>query len=1194
MIRRLKKLELVGFKSFADKTTLEFHSGITGIVGPNGCGKSNISDAFRWVLGEQSAKSIRGTKMPDVIFSGTSHRSPLNVAEVTITLCNEDGKIPVAYHEIAITRRLYRSGESDYLLNKQLVRLKDLQELFLDAGLGKNAFAIFEQGKIDQVIHYSPLERRYIFEEAAGIGKFLQRKREALRKLEQVDQNLSRAKDIHHEVEKQLITLEAQAAQAFLYKKQKAEFEKLEKALFVIKWENFHLRSLAIVEKEIQTKQALAIAQGWLENTQQALQQAKQQLSDRERISLSGNEELFCARNDKAIHVKEKQSQETRLKENSAKEKRWKSELDSLLAKQKQMESEKVALESKLHSIEALLSENGKKLLTQKEKTASLEQNVTELRECYQESQKEKLKNIQIENAIESELKQNRIRQESLLERKKSLIERNQKLERMIQDFSQQIDEKRKALEEVSQSVDQQKSSLDILNRQFKDISTEISRYKHSLEVLQQENTEAKTRYKVLTRLSQDKEGFSKGSKLLLQESENPKSPLYGILKELHVCFNQTENSALELAGILKQYAQTLVVENQKDLNTVLAFAAEQQLKDFSILCVDTIPNTKPSTSHKLHPASLLKKVGSNLITEHFLKDVFSLDTFEDKEMILKLHPRASFWVQGYFQDNFHVLFSPTQTESNVFIREAELRSLEKKIETLGSDQEALISELKSLYKKSGELESQISILDKSIRKEEMRLVEINFGFQRASSDIEKAKGEKTQGDQDGAQCQSALEKVEKALIEGAQKHADIKVKESLFNKQFVQLQSDVDGQMAALKKEKELLHEREVVYRKSSEEQKKWAHELHILEVQNREIQKQEKRLVEELQICEMMQQQFKHKEGEIESHIDEAEKKIQKLVFLHKEVEQKVLKDKEQIERVESHCLNARNEKSKVEEELLKLGLQKEQNDTSLKELAEGIQERYHLTIEEALALVSVNSHHPQSVESIEKQLKMLRHEIDSMGDVNMTAIEECDKNKTRYEFLKEQIGDLDVSKKELVEIISTLDAESRTKFKETFAAISLNFKKNFQILFNGGEADLQFTEAADLLEAGIEIIAKPPGKQMRSINLLSGGEKCLTSMALLFAIFEEKSAPFCILDEIDASLDDSNVDRFVNVLRQFINRCQFIIITHNKRTMSIADKLYGVSMQEKGVSTMLTMEFAQQGSLAEVGLLQQGYAG
>lgn len=1173
---RLKKLEILGFKSFADKTLLEFDLGITGVVGPNGCGKSNIADAFRWVLGEQSAKSMRGNKMPDVIFAGTTNRKPLNYAEVTITLSDIAGQLPVEYEEVAVTRRLHRSGESDYFINRHPVRLKDVQNLFLDSGMGKNAFSIFEQGKIDQVINFTPLERRYIFEEAAGILRFLQRKREALRKLEQSDQNLNRVRDIHQEVEKQIIVLEQQAEKARVFKENKAKLEALDKGVFLAKWDNLQNRRDDTNKKEGDLKIQTENANQQLASFLSALQEAKGDLAQADKTLRTRSEDVFKARSDKEIKSREKLSNQERLKEFLAKEKKWQHELESMIEKRKMRRGEFQNTQKQQKDIEKELERQETTLKARREKSHTLDVEVAKLRDEHYIAQQDLLKLLQTENQVESELKQNTVRLENTQERKEQLLSRKDILTETIKELTQNVKEKKKHVQESSESIDRQKTGLDAIDQQLQGLSVEIRSSQEELESILQEIAESKARQKALLRLRDDMEGFSAGSKKLLQEGSNPKSPLFNKLKGLYEFMVPQSGSEASLAAVMRPYAQTLVVKTKNELADVIAYAQKNKLKDFSLICLEDLGEDTSQDKLPKGVALLLESVVHNELSSHFLRTSFLSDTSETALKLIKKIKGAEVWCQdGAFIDRHGVIFYITQGENNIFMREAELKALEMKLSELDNSRSRKDTAVKNLVQKKESLQAERIELDKAIRRSEMKLVEVNFGLQRANADLEKASNESKQVESDTKNLSLAIEKLTALLSELNQKHVEAKAKASQIRKHSQALEAELEKMASALKLEQRDLQEKESAYQKIADENRKLLHALNVIEVKDLESEQQEKRLEEEIQSSREMQSQIKIKSEEYEQVLGEVETALVQVVSVCAELEKDVAKKRGAIEKIENQINQSRNILKKLEGDLYQTGIQAAQVDSSRQALEEELQERYHLSIEEARRLgIALD----RPLDQAERQIRALRHDMDAAGDINMTSIDEFDKHKSRYEFLNQQIDDLNISKQELIEIITQLDSESRKIFKETFDQICANFKKNFKILFNGGEADLQFTETADVLEAGIEIIAKPPGKQMRSINLLSGGEKCLTAMALLFAIFEVKPAPFCILDEIDAPLDDSNVERFVNVVKQFIDRCQFIIITHNKRTMAIADVLFGVSMEEKGVSKLLSIEFSR----------------
>lgn len=1184
---RLKKIEILGFKSFADKTVVEFSPGITAIVGPNGCGKSNIADAFRWVLGEQSAKSLRGNKMYDIIFAGTTKRAPLNIAEVTLTLTDIGDALPIEYDEISVTRRLHRNGDSQYFLNKQPVRLKDVQNLFLDSGLGKNAFAIFEQGKIDQVIQYSPLERRYIFEEAAGILRFLQRKREALHKLEQVDQNSVRVKDIHKEIERQIIVLEQQAAQARVYKENKSSLELLEKMLAVAKWEQLQQRLHDINKKESAQQQRLKEIKTELEELQNDRQEKKIHLSQSEQVLRSKSEDLFRIRSDQAIKTQEQQSQQQRLKENLVKEKRLSQELELLIEKKGSRQAERLKMQKEQEQLDQALIEHTRTLQGQRDNTRVLEEAVARLREQQQTSQQDRIRCVQLESQIESEIKQNSVRSDSLQERKMDLQGRKEKSLTRVEELKTGLEEKKIAMTVANKAVDDQKKAFVLLDQQTKKITDDLHASRGNLNTLQQEIAEIKARQKVLTRLREEKEGFSSGSKRLLLESANPKSPLHNVLHELYQLLSSQSGTEMALATALRLYTQTLVVKTRTEFQIVIDFARQNKLKDFSLLCLEdlqTPANSKAKTFEGIIP--LLQQIADSPLGNHLLSDVFIADDLETAAKWHQTNPKSSVLTKdGIVVDAMGVVFFVSQGENNVFMREAELKTIQKKLDLLEKTRQELESNMKELQLQQEKIQSEKSILDKAIRRDEMTLVEVNFGVQRLTTELERSKNEEKQFEQELKNLTLSIEGLASKLKELTQQYQTAKTKSEQVKELSSRLQQDWDKQIAALKSERDALQGKEANYRKISDDSKKLTHALQILDVKDLESLEQEARLNDEIQRGKEFQAQVQKQGVLFEKALLDIEKSLEEASHKCTDIEKDVAKRKLAIESMDSKVETTRQQVTRTDEELYRLNTTKGQLQASLQTILDDLHEKYQLAIDAAHALFSQEQKQLEAPEQIERKIRKVRQEMESAGDVNMMSIEEFDKHQTRYDLLNRQIDDLESSKQELVEIITQLDGESRKIFKETFDLIRGHFQRNFQILFNGGEADLQFSEDSDVLEAGIEIIAKPPGKQMRSIQLLSGGEKCLTAMALLFAIFEVKPAPFCILDEIDAPLDDSNVERFANIVKQFEDRCQFMMITHNKRTMAIADMLCGVSMEERGVSKLIAIEFSKQNQLTSV---------
>lgn len=1172
---RLKKLAVLGFKSFADKTVLHFDAGITCIVGPNGCGKSNIADAFRWVLGEQSAKSMRGTKMPDIIFAGTTHRKPLNFAEVSLTLTDIQGALPLEYEEVTITRRLHRSGESEYLLNGNSVRLKDLQTLFLGSGVGRNAFSIFEQGKLDQVISFTPLERRYIFEEAAGILRFLQRKKEALKRLEQADLNLSRLQDIHLEVEKQIKNLEIQAQKARVFKEQKTELEALEKASCVLRWQGLERKQSDLQSKQAKQEARLEECRQQGKLRQNECLEAKQFCQQHEKALRSQSEQLLTLKGQQEIQTRERQSLQQRLKEAQLREKKLKQEFEDLILAHQTRQKTLAEIIRQRQQLESQWSEAETKWMHQQDRVKMHEKEVIRLRQELSNKQQAHLKSLQQNSQCQSDLKQTEVRLENLTSHQKQLEIRLQQLITDGHQLAAGQQEKRQNLQKISALVDSHKDRLEQFEEELKKITIEGEEKHKESEIVRRKVMEIKARQKVLLRMREEFEGFSSGSKTLLQESQNSQSPFYQKLRPFYEFFNPKEEAVEALAVVLRSYSQTLVVEKEVDAQLVLSFAEQAQLQDFSLLCIEWMQTFQRNSTNIKN--TLLDHVELNFVSQHFLENIAMTSSSEEVLTAWVQGKCEEGWtLQGIFLDHRGVLFKIKSSENQVFIRESELKNLEDEFLVKEEQLAKLEQALQHLQHRRAHLHLERGELDKILRRDEMKLVEVNFGLQRVISDQEKNHADQTRCEQESIALKKNLEEQKNAFQSLDRQFAQAKQELIQLQQEKDVHQQELNRQESALRIQEQDQKEKGSLYQQLAENRQQMLHQYHLLEAKEQDHDKNVVRIEEELEDLKERQEQLTQEESNVQKNLNGFEHQINESVKQYAELEKQGENLIRQSEQADQKWIVQQEELKRIEQDISQLAIQFAHQNAISQSVVEELSERYHLTIDEALQL-SLPLH--RSIEQTEKQIKSLRHLIQEGGNINLTAIEDLEKHQVRYTFLKQQIEDMQHSKEELLSMIQQLDGESHKLFKETFEAIRMNFQKNFQILFSGGEADLQFTDSKDILEAGIEISAKPPGKQMRSISLLSGGEKCLTAVALLFAIFEVKPAPFCILDEIDAPLDDTNVDRFVNVVKHFVDRCQFLIITHNKRTMAIGDILFGVTMEEKGVSKLLSLEFARK---------------
>lgn len=1138
---KLKKLTIIGFKSFADKISIDFDCEIVGIVGPNGCGKSNIVDAFRWVMGEQSAKSLRGDKMYDVLFAGTDSRKPLNLAEVSVTLSDINGELPIAYDEVTITRRLYRNGDSEYLINKQQVRLKDIQNLFLGSGIGKNTFSIFEQGKLDQVIHLNPGDRRAIFDEAAGIGRFIQRKKETLRKLDQVNENYHRLSDVHGEVEKQTKLLKKQAAQAQNYQQNKERLEKLEKGLLVTRW-----RTLAEKNQELE----------------QTLHQVSEEIKEKHHRLVAV--EVHLEKTKRALKEKEEQAKaealrfhkaETQVQVTQAELKQQKERMAEFQQKVLRLKEERISTESKRRSLLEEIEKKKNLLAEAESRKDSLEKALLKEKEHYQECEKEV-------GALRKELKAAReshlhsIQQESkhqnaLQEKRLSLHANQQRMESLTTSIEERSEEKKrlkgecvakqKEVKALAQEIDQLKESDEASRRQLGEIQKELKEQQLCLESSAKDLTELTAREQALLHLKEACEGFSSGAKRILQE------PLFkDTVRGLFEVLDADE----KMMPALQMYAQTLAVSTQKDLKRLLDYAEKESLTDFSVVL---------------------------LTQKTFLKDVRLV---EDLKAALKVKEEAV-TRSGYYLDHKGVIFhfNTSHKEGNPFLREAELAALFERKAQCKNALSGLQRKLEMLLTTQKECEEAGNSVSEKRRRQEMMLVQENFSLQRSLADLEKLEQELKSAEEERKALNEkesqihVLESLSALLEEQKDKSAHLL---ELFKKQ----EASVETKEKSMQNTFQLWQEAQSRYQSGLSLWQQHAQEMKSLQNRESESASRLKRLSQEVQELEVLIQEMQSASVQ---RLAESRKRQEELAALERTAhtyDDELEQEREAREELEKNLAEKRTALGTLEKKRHHLEVAVAEDTSQRKAIEQELLDRHQLTLEE---LPSCTLALDEAVEETEKQVRQLRVSLDRAGAVNMTAIEEYQSQAERFQELDRQLVDLQESKSDLEKIIQTLDGESRKIFKETFEQIRTNFQKNFAILFNGGEANLTFTESPDVLEAGIEIVAKPPGKQMRSISLLSGGEKCLTALALLFSIFEVRPAPFCILDEVDAPLDDTNIDRFTAVLKQYIHKTQFIVVTHNKKTMSIADLLLGVSMEEKGISKLLSLSF-EKAALAE----------
>jgi chromosome segregation protein len=1072
----------VGFKSFADKTTLHFEPGITAVVGPNGCGKSNIFDAIRWILGEQSIKSLRGTKMEDVIFNGTDKMPALGFAEASLTFTNKEKFLPIEQDEVIITRRLFRSGESEYLINKAPVRLKDINELFMGTGIAAEAYSMVEQGKIDLVISSKPEDRRLIFDEAAGITKYKAKKKEAMSKLEDTEANLLRINDIINEVKRQIGSIERQAKKAQKYKEEAELLKELE-----IKAAKYHLGRLEKEKEELDAKiEASKEKQDQyakqIELASKKLDEAKSGFSDsQEKINKINsniqNLDNTVERNHQLIGLNRERIQEEGQRKNKLNQQ--KEQLNRMIIQQK----EKIKnLEQEINSLKDFERSKTAKIKEQKSYLDKLAQLIKNAQEEIAKAKLEILEVTRMQTSVKNEITEASSQLHGFLARKKRLdLEKNK-----VTGEKETVDEK---MQKLNQQYDGIYQKIQHIKSQRQDAETQLEVSKKQLEAIKAEIVEL-------------------GNKRLWLSSQRE------FIEKLKLKYEDMPSAG-----------KSIVLSEHRPAETSGAFLGK-------------------------------------------IKEVYDLD--EKTKAVLKKYLRDSD-MQNFYQ---------VQCETK-FIS-LDLKQIDNKINDLANSIKHKEQEEKSVSDNINSCEAKIEEIEEQFRKEEIILS--NIQTQKDAVTIELKK------------LQEELDLVTAELEETNSELQDCRAKEERLNQQSKNLEDDHRRLDSAIENNQQLISDKTKEREASSVEIAQLETELNSFadkaKTQNDTLKMFNDTLArneEELALIEQDKQNATKKSEELNHQIIVMEKEIQ---VAHKQKEDLAV----ELEQINKDCKGMISLIDNGEKELKKVNQDFEKERESFHELL--MQEQQfafkHSSIKERMLqshkvnIDEMDIELPDgsiNLDDLNRQIEESKAKIERFGTVNLVAIEEYEELKQRFEFLTKQHQDLISSKEALEKTITKINRTARDLFVETFEQVTKEFKNYFRLLFGGGEAQLILIDPHNILESGIEIIARPPGKKLQSISLLSGGEKALTAVALIFGVFKVKPSPFCILDEIDAPLDDSNVARFSQLLKEFTKTSQFIVITHNKRTIVNADIMYGITMPETGVSRIVSVKFAKDDQPEEV---------
>jgi chromosome segregation protein len=1087
--------------------------------------------------------------MKDFIFAGTATRKPLNIAEVTLTLVDVEKDPNDELATVSFTRRIYRDGGGEYLINGKPSRLKEMQTLFWDSGLSKDAFIIIEQGKVDQLITWTPLERRGIFEEAAGIIRFKQRRKESMQRLDQLDQNLARIKDIHLEICGQVEILEEQAKRAMEYKGIQERILLLERESMVAKYQEHHVimvrqrNDLAEVlqEKEKGEEQSLSLADCLVEGKQSA-----------HRLSLDCEDRS----QKKSATAAQLQVLETELKNSIKRREETKRQLVALAQEIQYLQEKRGAqleessiLEERLEALEEEFDEAKTSLETAQQTLADIEERLGVIDQEREELEKQRQEAEKELQTTALGVKERATRIDGWEQTHEQVSVKHRQLEELELHNQTEVEEKEQASLELAERIAQEREELEESKEQELALKKQLEQSSAGAKLTEKSLLECRARYETLDQLHRKMEGMSRGTQRVLKEAVTVGSPLYGKFAPLYQEISLPSKDERLYALILRFYCQTLVAQKEGDVALLIRWAEENQVEGFSV-----------------YP----KELGLDRLLA-----VESLETVEDLVRRGFRFEGVAASKSGMVDRNGVLFYGQPTIENNPVLREQELNHLQEQIdlyqERLGKEQD----QIRNTSEQMAQLLERKGILEQQLRRDEMKQMEASFNLQRAK-----------------AQQQQQL--IQKVALEAELKQLQQQIQ--AFKTELEALQETQNRYMAELRRLHQGTQSSYESYRLLEQQQKKYRQVVESATHTYNQCQQEQLLCQQKLAILaqqdqerqsrlEKSQEQLEELQGQQENLIEEHDHFLisqEELKAIYGEVCEELAKLKREKELIDQSNSTLTIQLETLQEQLHALELKEkemqvamEQRRTFLEAIEKEFEERYHTPVSQEKTELAIPS------DEVERELRRTKKALEQMGNVNLTAIEQFQERHERKTFIEEQLKDLIDSKQELLEAIAKLDMTSRTMFKETFDQIRFHFQKNFQILFNGGQADISFCAnedgtPIDLLEAGIDIMARPPGKQMRSIQLLSGGEKCLTAMALLFAIFEVKPSPFCILDEIDAPLDETNIDRFTSLVKHYIDTTQFIVISHNKRTMSIADRLFGVSMEERGVSKVLSVAF------------------
>ena len=1179
----LKRLELKGFKSFPNKTDIIFKEGVTAIVGPNGSGKSNVSDAVRWVLGEQSIKSLRGDKLEDVIFAGSDNQKPMNFCEVALTIDNSDGKLNVDYSEVTIKRRAYRNGESQFYLNNKSCRLKDIKEILLDTGIGKDGYSIIEQGKVDEILSNNPVNRRKVFDEACGISKYRYKKTESERNLKNTKENLDRINDIYVEIENQIKPLYNQQVKAKKYLELSEQLKKLEV--------NNYIREIQRIEaqlKEINSQYKVLCEE--LENI------------DKEKITFEENTKEVSIQIEEIDKSIEKATEYI----NSIKSVIDKKDYEiNLLNQRKENSSTKIKRNlEEVENINKSLVDNKENLEKISEEKEEKEKSINEFKNQLNvfaeknEAKKNKIEelNEKIENLKDDIIKLLNEKQDvsnklsTLNANKDNIDQRNENIDLEISEINEKLKSKEELLQKIKEEIDSKKEKNE-------DLKNKLNTYYENLRKLKEDNQNLNTKMQnnnyalkeyssklnVYIDMENHYEGFNRGVKEVLKNKEL--KGIYGALGQV-VTVPQKYEKAIEAA--LGAYMQNIITADENSAKAAINYLKHNKIGRVTFLPMNIIKSKKinnvQSKTNFIGIASDLISYDEKYrdILENILGRTIVIDNIDEGIKFAREtgHKYKVVTLDGEILNPGGSLTGGSlKSSGNILSRKRLINEFNEKIKSTKEENVSIQEKLVSIEKEIINSKESIKVCEENIKVLDKELIMSNSSYSRyeeeinsLSSSIKKLENEK---ENLGSNLNYTLQK--KEVLESQIKNIDNNHKENKENIEALSNELSKESEIYANEKSKfddiniQLTKDKEILKSLSAdiERIKEYLNQLNekkvIIENENKVEENEIKDIDGKIVIEEREKENLKHQ-------LNDNNKNLENKKIARENLKQKLDDNNLRLKNIDKQFMEIKEAIFKVESKIEKLESNKESNNFKLFE-------DYNLTYLQATEL------RDDEIEINKKVLDSIKKDIRSLGNVNIDSIEEYKETKERYDFYSEQREDLQKSIEAIEEIISELEEHMKIQFKEEFNKINENFKYVYNRLFGGGEGNLTILDEENILESDIEITAKPPGKKMKNLSLLSGGEKALTAISILFSILLAKPTPFCILDEIEAPLDDSNIARFGTFLKELTSRTQFIAVTHRRGTMEAADYIYGVTMEQRAISKVISLSLNEAEEITDI---------